>query len=121
MANEKEVKISEVLSKVPNRFILSIATARRARQIVEGAKPLIEVAENEIPHPILTSLEEIRQDKITVLIEQDRDEELELIEEVERYFDKKEPVVIEDDSSKKTKKDKDKESKSKSKTKSLAA
>lgn len=122
ITNEKETKIFDILKKVPNKFMLSLAVSKRARQLAEGAKPLIPIAENEIMHPILTALEEIHQGKIVVLIEKEKDEDLELIEEVDRFFDEQLPAEeeVDDATAKKLKKDKDKESKSK-KTKSLAA
>lgn len=129
---EKQIKISEVFKKIPNRFILALAVAKRARQIAEGAKPLVEIHKEdensdikEEIHPILTALREINEGKLDVMMEKDKDVDLEYIEEVERYFETNQPKeeVKEEELSKKAKKEKekDKETKSRTKTKSLAA
>ena len=39
-------RISEILRRIPNRFLLSIAVAKRARQLKEGARPLIDIETN---------------------------------------------------------------------------
>ena len=122
MSKNREIQLSEILKKTPNRFLLSLAIAKRARQLNEGAKPLIEISETEPFHPILTALEEIYQNKISIQLENNRDENMELIEEVERYFEEvPTPAIEQEESPKKAKKEKGEKDKHKSKTKSLSA
>ena len=71
----KDTHISayELMKKVPNRFLLTIAGARRARQIKEGANPL--VAEVNPDQPVIASLYEILENKVGVeLVEIDEKE-----------------------------------------------
>lgn len=60
----KELVTEELLKKIKNRFILSIAAAKRARQIKDGAVPLIE-REDETPE-LIVALNEIMSEKIEV-------------------------------------------------------
>lgn len=62
----RELVLEELLDKVKNRFLLTVAAARRARQLKEGAKPLIDMAENE--PPVIVALDEILEDKIRIEI-----------------------------------------------------
>jgi len=123
---EHEYKLAEILLKIPNRFILSLAIAKRARQLNEGAKPLVPIEEGAKMHPILTALEEVYANKIEVMEEKEKNDDLEMIEEVERFFDAevKPEDADEVEAPKKSKKDKDKDKdkeKDKKSKKSLAA
>lgn len=60
----KELVTEELLKKIKNRFILSIAAAKRARQLKDGAVPLIE-KEEDAPD-LITALNEIMNNKIEV-------------------------------------------------------
>ena len=52
-----------------------MATAKRARQIVDGDEPLIDNAEGE--KPLSIAVEELNQGKIRILSENEPDEEAE--------------------------------------------
>jgi DNA-directed RNA polymerase subunit omega len=55
---------AEVLRlRVPSRFALVVAAAKRARQIREGARPLVDCGS---AHPITIALHEIAEGKILV-------------------------------------------------------
>ena len=99
--------------KMANRFLLSVAVAKRARQIKEGARALV-ASGPEYMNPVVTALEEIKQDKLNVVLVAQREEEEELMEEINQYVDLD---VIEKSEEEKPKK----EAKTKSKSKSLAA
>ena len=60
----RELLLEELLEKVTNRFLLSLSSAKRARQIKEGAKPLVETEENE--YELVTALDEILDKKIDI-------------------------------------------------------
>lgn len=60
-----EIVNEDLLKKVDNRFLLTVAAAKRSRQVQEGAHPLVE--EKGLP-PVLTALEEILQDKIGIRV-----------------------------------------------------
>jgi len=55
--------ISELEAKVPSKFSLVVAAAKRARQLNAGARPLVEC---ESKHPLTIALYEIAQGKIQV-------------------------------------------------------
>lgn len=63
----KKLVTEELLKKVDNRFLLSIAASKRARQLKDGAVPLVEGAEGQ--PELLIALDEIMEDKIKIEIE----------------------------------------------------
>ncbi len=55
--------MSELIGKVPSRFSLVVAAAKRARQLNEGATPLVDCGSH---HPLTIALYEIAEGKIAV-------------------------------------------------------
>ena len=55
--------VNELLEKVDNRYELVIATARRARQIAEGAEPKTNVKEES---PVTLAANEIAEGKVKI-------------------------------------------------------
>lgn len=51
--------IIELLDKSDNRYSLIIATSRRARQLIDGASPLIDTISTK---PLTISIDEINED-----------------------------------------------------------
>ncbi|MBI5286988.1 MAG: DNA-directed RNA polymerase subunit omega [Deltaproteobacteria bacterium] len=56
------VTIEDSLGKVPSRFALVVLAAKRARQLLKGAKPLIDPKDNK---SIVVALREIAAGKVT--------------------------------------------------------
>ncbi len=85
MANQNQIDLSmtQVLKEIPNRFLLSVAVSKRARQLKEGYKPLVEITE-ENPNPILTALKEIEQGKLSVVVKENHNADEEFIEKMEQ-------------------------------------
>ncbi|MGE5629350.1 MAG: DNA-directed RNA polymerase subunit omega [Solirubrobacterales bacterium] len=54
--------IVELLDKVNSRYTLVTMTSKRARQLICGSKPLIEI---ESTKPVTIAINEINQGKIT--------------------------------------------------------
>jgi DNA-directed RNA polymerase subunit omega len=54
------ITVEDCLERVPNRFELVLLAARRAKQLLKGARPLTESDNKEI----VTSLREIAADKV---------------------------------------------------------
>lgn len=54
--------INELLKKVDSRYTLVMLVSKRARQIVDGSKPYVEVNSNK---PVTIAIQEIAEDKIT--------------------------------------------------------
>ncbi len=117
MSKKADKENSINLNNKPNNFLLSLAIAKRARQLQEGAKPLIPLAENEIMHPILTALKEFKDGKYDILLSENKDEDLEMIKEIDTYFDQ----ALKKEKSEESNPKKDKDLKTKTKFKSLAA
>ena len=67
---------------INSRYSIVMATAKRARQIVDGDEPLIDAAEGE--KPLSVAVEELNQGKIRILSENEPDEKM---EEEEIVFD----------------------------------
>ncbi len=58
---------------VNSRYSIVIASAKRARQIIDGAVPKLEDAENK--KPLSIAVEELYDEKIHILGEDDDDQE----------------------------------------------
>ena len=67
---------------INSRYAIVMATAKRARQIVDGDEPLIDNAEGE--KPLSIAVEELKQGKIRITAENEPDEET--YEEAEVVF-----------------------------------
>lgn len=57
------VTVDDCLKKIPNRFLMTLAAAHRARQIANGATPLVEVDKDK---PTVIALREMALGKIGV-------------------------------------------------------
>lgn len=60
------ITVEDCLDKVPNRFELVLLAARRAKQLLKGARPLVESENKEI----VTSLREIAEGKVRLQYQQ---------------------------------------------------
>ncbi len=65
------ITIEDCLEKVGNKFALSIAAMKRARQISGGAK--IVASENDDNKHVVSALREIAEGKVGVIYPKDRD------------------------------------------------
>lgn len=55
--------VAQLLERVDNRYTLVIATARRARQLARGSKPLVQT--NDVA-PVSIAADEIEDEKVTI-------------------------------------------------------
>ncbi len=62
------VTIEDCLEKVKNRFALSVAAMKRAKQIVKGAGPLVDSPENKA---VVLALREIASGEVTAKYPED--------------------------------------------------
>ena len=67
-----EPPIGELLKKVDCRYTLAVEAAKRAREIIGGAAPLIETKETK---PLSIAIEEINRGLITYSRNEDDEEE----------------------------------------------
>lgn len=56
--------MSELMTKIDNRYALVVATAKRARQIASGDEKMVE---NEDVAPVTIAADEIKEDKVTIV------------------------------------------------------
>ncbi len=54
------ITVEDCLERVPNRFELVLLAARRAKQLLKGARPLVESDNKEV----VTALREIAANKV---------------------------------------------------------
>jgi len=54
---------------VQSRYSIVMAASRRARQLVDGAEPLVPVVDNK---PLSTAVEEIYSQKVTIVSGEDQ-------------------------------------------------
>ena len=54
------ITVEDCLEQVPNRFELVLVAARRAKQLLKGARPLVESDNKEI----VTALREVADTKV---------------------------------------------------------
>lgn len=54
------ITVEDCLDKIPNRFELVLLAARRAKQLLKGARPLVESENKEI----VTSLREVAAGRV---------------------------------------------------------
>ena len=68
--NYPEINLDDLYKKNENRFILSIAVAKRATQLKEGIRPLVEYDPERPYSYILIALKEIYEEKINIDIQE---------------------------------------------------
>ena len=57
------ITVEDCLEQVPNRFELVLLAARRAKQLLKGARPLVESDNKEI----VTALREVADTKVRLI------------------------------------------------------
>ena len=77
------IDVTDLKNLFPNRFMLTAAVSKRARQIAEGAKPTVEFYPDEPYDPIAIALKELLLENIKVELKDNVDNELEMIEEMD--------------------------------------
>ena len=70
-----KLQTEKLLSKVPNRFVLAVGTARRARQLFDGANLLIPGTSKK--QSVLAALLEIQENKVAIEMESSTEDDLE--------------------------------------------
>lgn len=84
-ALREEINLALLYEKVPNRFLLTVAASKRARQLDDGARPLIDVSISN-NRSLDIALMEIQTGKIIVSVE-DLSEEDSILDEIADYID----------------------------------
>lgn len=114
--NFPEVDLHKILEKEPNKFLIVTAAAKRARQIKEGARPLISVNLNEPLNHVQVALKEIEEGLIDIGIAEGTDAEADYLKELdaslEEELKQQEAAAESEKAEKKAAKDKGKKNKS---------
>ena len=76
---------------INSRYSIVMATAKRARQIVDGDEPLITAAAGE--KPLSIAVEELNQEKIHILAEDAPEEDEAQVEHEELPYEEEEQVM----------------------------
>lgn len=90
--NEDSESIGEV-PVVNSRYSIVCATAKRARQLIDGDEPLIDYPAGEKKKPLSVAVDEMDQGLLKIQTPEEQEETEERIREAE-----KEPVVLPEDS-----------------------
>ena len=93
--NHPDINIDNILKKIENRFVLSIGVAKRAKQLKEGIKPLVEIDQERPFNEILIALKEIETGKINVELTEKSESHIDELEEMDHFLEeelKKEKV-----------------------------
>ncbi|MBT5856233.1 DNA-directed RNA polymerase subunit omega [bacterium] len=114
---QDKLTISDITDKIPNRFLLTVAAAKRARQLKEGARPLIETNEEDTTM-IITALKEFQQEKLSLQFENHKSENEVLLDEINDLIDT--DILVEEPTDEQNK-DASSKKETKSKKKSLSA
>lgn len=114
--NFPEVDLHKILQKEPNRFLVVTAAAKRARQIKEGARPLIPVNLSEPLNHVQIALKEIEEGKIDIGLSEGTDAEADYLKELDASLEEElklqEAAAESEKAEKKAAKDKGKKNKS---------
>lgn len=54
---------------VTSRYSIVIATAKRARQLIDGAEPLVQVS---YPKPLSLAVQELYESKVKIVVDEDK-------------------------------------------------
>jgi DNA-directed RNA polymerase omega subunit len=92
-----------VFQKFPNRFLLAVATGKRAKQLKDSARPLVEVQEADQTKYVETALRELMEDQVKILIKEPNMEESEMLQEFDELLNSELEVVDEEKEEKKVK------------------
>ena len=82
---DKQYSIANLTKKIPNRFLLTMAIAKRARQLKDGAQPLIDIDGNFSPMTI--AMKEIEEGKILADYEDANELEDSSLDDINDYLD----------------------------------
>jgi DNA-directed RNA polymerase subunit omega len=63
------ITVEDCLEKIPNRFQLVLLGARRAKQLLKGARPLVETDNKEV----VTALREVAAAKVAMRYPEEND------------------------------------------------
>lgn len=87
MTEEKNTDKKLTKDELKNRFLYNTAIVKRAKQLREGIRPLVEFDSPAELHPIECAIKEIESGKIGVVLRDESRKEEEFMEEMEQIID----------------------------------
>ncbi|KNZ40214.1 DNA-directed RNA polymerase subunit omega [Acetobacterium bakii] len=72
--------LNDLIAKADNKYSLVLATAKRAREIIDGDEPLVKI---KIDNPVTIATNEIAEDMIHCIYNEGKPHETAIIEETE--------------------------------------
>ena len=79
----EKIRENEDIPNVDSRYSIVIATSKRARELISGKAPMVDVKEND--KALSIAVEELNENKIVILPEQEEDDELVFEGETEEF------------------------------------
>ena len=111
----ENIDLHKIYENIPNRFLLSVAVAKRSKQLKDGVKPLIPTTAHNSDAFISIALKEIMEKKVRVISDVSESDDESILSEMDQFLDAEIEESASDDTDKKGKDPK------KPKSKSLAA
>lgn len=106
MTDEKKAGQEVSKEELSNRFLYSAAIVKRAKQLREGVRPLVDYDKSQDMRPIEIAIQEIEAEKVGVLIRDEVKVDEEFMEEMEQVMEAELDAQDESDDSDKGKKSK---------------
>lgn len=118
----ENLELNNLYAKHRNKFELTVAVSQRARQIKDGAKPLVDVGQDPVI-PVVAALHELDDQKVNIIFKEEGEEAIDdIIDRFDKELDEELEDVLEEDVKAATaKKNKAKKGSDKKKSKSLSA
>ena len=93
--NHPNIDLDKILGQIENKFVLSIGVSKRAKQLKDGIKPLVEIDPDRPFNEILIALKEIETGKINIELTEKHESHVDKLEEMDHFLEeelKKEKV-----------------------------
>ncbi len=87
MTNQDKKNFLSVFHKFPNRFLLSVAAGKRAKQLKEGAKPLVEISNENRSKNVEIAIKELMDDQVKIMIKEPNTEEQDMLDEFDNLLE----------------------------------
>lgn len=87
------ITVEDCSEKIPNMFQLVLVAAKRARQLANGAEPMVDWENDK---PTVVALREVAEGHITESILTEPDQPMEDLLDLDLGFDSKPPVIRKD-------------------------
>ncbi len=84
---EKKDQVLSVFQKYPNRFLLAVAAGKRAKQLKEGAKPLVSINDDNRAKNVEIAIKELMDDQVKIMIKEPNTEEQDMLDDFDTLLD----------------------------------